>query len=560
MKCPKPLLAAFFLLATIPALAQYSLSPPPRLQFFDGNGQVLAGGLLYSFAAGTNTQLATYSSSLGTVNPNPIVLDSSGYADVWLANNTAYKLCLADSNNVQLWCIDNIKNAVISQASDILGLFGGACSSSTFLRGDGICVTPLGGGNVSTTGLTTGRIPYANGATTLVNGPFISKPLTNSALGTNLQYLEVSLSPWIGALDMGAGGVAGLAWEVLDGNGPANGAYLYRLDPVGRAVLASTSDTSVPVYVALGDDNGLAQLFISGNAYCLFDNSEIIGDYVTASSTVAGKCHDAGSAPPPTTFVVGIATSAAGEVALYPYLNGAGGLPDPGSNGIVKRTGQNQTAVAGVGDLTSLFNNCGSPTTEALYADGQCRVPAGSGNVSTTGLTANKLPVASGSLTITDSFLQQTPTDGTNPGYVEYHTLNASGLLNYRDKLPQGELSAGIIISGSVSNYQLVKMSGSQWIAATTADTNTLVLPVLVISNDNGSPSPVAVVQISGFAKITPDNGVTGCTSGHVVVASSTIPGAIHDAGATPPTGAFIVGTCVTGSSPSLVFLTPSFH
>jgi len=48
-------------------------------QFFDNNGDPLSGGLLYSYASGTTTPLATYTSSTGlTANTNPIVLDSAG--------------------------------------------------------------------------------------------------------------------------------------------------------------------------------------------------------------------------------------------------------------------------------------------------------------------------------------------------------------------------------------------------------------------------------------------------------------------------------------------------
>ena len=40
----------------------------------------------------------------------------------------------------------------IAASSDIYGLWTGSCNSSTFLRGDGSCQTPSGGGNVSTSG------------------------------------------------------------------------------------------------------------------------------------------------------------------------------------------------------------------------------------------------------------------------------------------------------------------------------------------------------------------------------------------------------------------------
>jgi hypothetical protein len=79
-------------------------------QFFDNNGVPLAGGLLYSYAGGTTTPLATYTTASGsTANSNPIVLDSAGRppSEIWLTA-AAYKLVLKTSTGVQLWSMDNI--------------------------------------------------------------------------------------------------------------------------------------------------------------------------------------------------------------------------------------------------------------------------------------------------------------------------------------------------------------------------------------------------------------------------------------------------------------------
>ena len=48
-------------------------------QFFDNSGYPLTGGKLYTYAAGTTTPAATYTSSNGaTAHSNPIVLDAAG--------------------------------------------------------------------------------------------------------------------------------------------------------------------------------------------------------------------------------------------------------------------------------------------------------------------------------------------------------------------------------------------------------------------------------------------------------------------------------------------------
>ncbi|CAM6005675.1 unnamed protein product [Sphagnum balticum] len=85
------------------------LVPVPKAQFFDNNGYPLAGGLLYSYAAGTSTPLATYTDATGnTPNTNPVVLDASGRADIWLGP-ALYKLTLTTSAGSNIWTEDNIQ-------------------------------------------------------------------------------------------------------------------------------------------------------------------------------------------------------------------------------------------------------------------------------------------------------------------------------------------------------------------------------------------------------------------------------------------------------------------
>lgn len=95
-------------------MAITSLSPTPKLQFFDANGAPLAGGLLYTYEAGSTTPLATYTDSTGvSANTNPIVLDSRGEANVWL-DAASYKFALYDSTNVLIWTVDNINGSTFA--------------------------------------------------------------------------------------------------------------------------------------------------------------------------------------------------------------------------------------------------------------------------------------------------------------------------------------------------------------------------------------------------------------------------------------------------------------
>ena len=81
-------------------------------QFFDNNGVPLAGGLIYTYVAGTTTPATTYTSSTGvTAHANPIVLDAAGRiatGEVWLTSGVDYKFLVKTSANVQLGSYDNI--------------------------------------------------------------------------------------------------------------------------------------------------------------------------------------------------------------------------------------------------------------------------------------------------------------------------------------------------------------------------------------------------------------------------------------------------------------------
>jgi hypothetical protein len=80
-------------------------------QFFTNNGVILSGGKLYTYAAGTTTPQATYTSSSGsTYHTNPIILDSSGRVpsgEIWLSTSP-YKFVLNTSADVLIATYDNI--------------------------------------------------------------------------------------------------------------------------------------------------------------------------------------------------------------------------------------------------------------------------------------------------------------------------------------------------------------------------------------------------------------------------------------------------------------------
>lgn len=87
-------------------------------QGLDDNGDPLAGGLLYTYEAGTNTAKATYTTPDESVaHSNPIILDSAGRATIFL--NGSYKFRLETQQGVLVDQTDNVTAFTTSANADI---------------------------------------------------------------------------------------------------------------------------------------------------------------------------------------------------------------------------------------------------------------------------------------------------------------------------------------------------------------------------------------------------------------------------------------------------------
>jgi len=122
------------------------VTPTAKTQFIDAAGAPLAGGKLYTYAAGTTTPQASYTDSTGaTANSNPVILDSRGEANVWLGE-AVYKFKLTDANDVEIWTVDYIA-APTTALSPVLS---GNVTISTDSSGSALKITQTGTGNVMT--------------------------------------------------------------------------------------------------------------------------------------------------------------------------------------------------------------------------------------------------------------------------------------------------------------------------------------------------------------------------------------------------------------------------
>lgn len=100
-----------------------TLLPQGRQKYFDDNGNVLAGGKIYTFSAGTSTPQAAYQDADGTIpHTNPIILDAEGEAVIFWSGN--YKINVKTSADVQVsgWPVDNVRSDPLGVSSVLASL------------------------------------------------------------------------------------------------------------------------------------------------------------------------------------------------------------------------------------------------------------------------------------------------------------------------------------------------------------------------------------------------------------------------------------------------------
>lgn len=92
-----------------------SLLPQPKQTFQDNTGNPLAGGKIYTYAAGTLTPKDTYQDAgLTVANTNPVIANSRG--EVVMYGSGQYRVILKDAQDNTIWDRDNIGGIDLSAA------------------------------------------------------------------------------------------------------------------------------------------------------------------------------------------------------------------------------------------------------------------------------------------------------------------------------------------------------------------------------------------------------------------------------------------------------------
>lgn len=106
-----------------------SLFPYPKFHGQTSTGAALSGGKLYTYAPGTTTPKASYTTAaMTTPNTNPVILNSNGDAVVYL--NGLYDVVLKNSAGVTQWSMSSVNgiNAYTSYEVDALNDYGSGTS------------------------------------------------------------------------------------------------------------------------------------------------------------------------------------------------------------------------------------------------------------------------------------------------------------------------------------------------------------------------------------------------------------------------------------------------
>ena len=167
-----------------------SLTPTPKQQIFGSDGLPLVGGKIYTYVAGTTTPLATYTDyTANTANTNPVILNSLGQANIWLAAASSYKFSVYTSADVLLYTVDNILTPI-----DYLSLVTSLASPPP------IGNTAPNTGAFTTLAATTGTITTVNAttvnATTITaTGTVTAETLTFEGGGSMTKPPEPGIQP-----------------------------------------------------------------------------------------------------------------------------------------------------------------------------------------------------------------------------------------------------------------------------------------------------------------------------------------------------------------------------
>jgi hypothetical protein len=469
----------------------YAMIPAPQACFIDLNGNPAVGGFLYSYAAGTSTQQATYHlDTLGNLTPNtnPVILGANGCAEVRLSP-LYYKFVLQQNANSctppscpQVWSVDQVADVgqIVSTQSVLLNPVGAALQTvagplafTTLSLNSG---TPLATTNQSGTGnlcMTTNCAlvtPSVN-SVTMQNSPGAYVSLPNAASGTTLNALAKIATNTV-------------SWTKRnDQSGSGSGS------PQTATAFANTlSNPSLIVVLTQGPVGTFSVTDSAGNSY--IDCGP--GQMVYNSSATGLQCFYAVNTHSTSSNIVSFASTAGGAMKVTAMEWTGGAITSPID--VTQNSGSNVNTGSGGGQ------NVSSQTAVTTGTD----------------LVIGITGVAAGTLT--------TGTGFTTSSYVGMEYLTQTG---------PGSVAATWSDNTNTDPYAAMAIAFRPSPGATSQVTQTQITDagnvfgvVVVGAGTSGN----AVIQQSGTANCLFDGPTS---AGDYVINSVSVAGDCHDAGST---------------------------
>jgi hypothetical protein len=264
----------------------------------------------------------------------PVIFDQSLGSTFTITNGGAPQLAIAGGGNV------GIGTTTPAYRLDVAGgINSSGTVSATSFSGSGFLVD--GSGNVNASGALTAssfngsgsgltgiaQLGLPNTFTATPTGSGVNQGLlylnpVTATTGQTLLGLAVNSSP-VFKVDS-SGNANANALTISLANNTASGTTANRLAKLsgGTATTPLTTDTTglLGLVVSGAGTTGSAQIAQLGFASCLFDGTTSAGDFVRASTTVAGGCSDAGTTYPSSGQVIGRVLTNGNGSGIYPVL------------------------------------------------------------------------------------------------------------------------------------------------------------------------------------------------------------------------------------------------
>lgn len=458
------------------------LLQPFFLQFEDQNGVPYAGGMVFTYAAGTTTPKATYTDFTEAVQAaNPIILDSAGRATIWASGS--YKLVLQDSLGNTVKTTDNVTTFSVPAASanSYFQSFNGDGATKTFTLSSDLGTDENSILVFVDAGAGKGYEIQAPSVFTLNDTTitFASAP----AVGTNNIYI---FAP---SLLLGAASAAAAA--------AATSATAAAASAVAAAASASTASTAATN---------------AGNSA-----TAAAGSATTASTAATTATTQAGNASTSATAAAGSATAASGSATAA--AGSATTATTQAGNASTSATAAAGSATAAAGSATTASTQAGNASTSATNAATSATNAANSATAaagSATTASAAAAAASAAAVGLANEWLYGSSTVMADPGTGNFRLNNAAlasatqiaisalsgdtGNPNLLTFIQTWDSSThnpkGIIrIEKNATNFVLLGISGSK-----TDNTSWVQFPVTVIASAGSfTAADVTFIQFTPY-------------------------------------------------------------